>query len=286
MAVLEGLVGYIRNYSYHIKGRKFATGALLGQPLTVAEISYLKDLTLDGGDCLLGKHIHDYFTFENGLFRLILDNSPKNFFSDRHASFALEVYKLWVYLIDYCVRPMPAIINDDTFYTGGMLSRFYDGLPPGGDINIFIKPGKRRDNLIDMLRRGLFLSIIKDNAPETEERWKKYFNILVPGKKISNYAIHLTAVDPISNYGLQFIYCHDSLEPRDVTANFDMLHCQPFIDMADGILYMSQNQYKSIVNREINVVNPQNRDAVPEPDQYTTDIRMQKLLERGWTDVS
>jgi hypothetical protein len=55
---------------------------------------------------------------------------------------------------------------------------------------------------------------------------------------------------------------------------FDYIHCLPYLDLAENVFYISENQL-DVIDRKRLVKNPGGREPVAK--------RQQKFLERGWT---
>jgi len=71
--------------------------------------------------------------------------------------------------------------------------------------------------------------------------------------------------------GLQLITKHYG-DPRDVRDTFDFVHCMPYYDSRDSLLYISREQYNCCVNKCLIINNSSNFTA----------WREQKFLTRGY----
>lgn len=111
--------------------------------------------------------------------------------------------------------------------------------------------------------KSIISELYRDHIKDYDEKYKS----LGVGKVITKNAI--TMKD-----GAQFIFSVSG-EPEDVKKSFDYLHCCTHFDLCNDTLYVSKNQYDSIMSKHLVLANP----TRVQPAAWRTD----KFVKRGWT---
>lgn len=88
----------------------------------------------------------------------------------------------------------------------------------------------------------------------------------VIGKCITTWAI-------TCKNGVQFI-----LRNAEHRKHFDFIHCMPYYDITRNKLFISGDQFHSIMEKNI-ILNPERVDR----DKAPNEKRLQKYIDRGWT---
>jgi hypothetical protein len=173
--------------------------------------------------------------------------NAKSFLTMRLQEFNMTVGKLGVpYAHNY-------------FVSGGCFASYLQGEEPK-DIDIYFIHEKLAKRVIDLYTNDP--SYMNEVAVFSE----KYRDVKghPGGMCITENAVTL-------KNGLQLITKHYG-QPKDLRASFDFVHCMPYYDSRDGLLYISREQYNCCVNKCLVINNSAN----------LTTWREDKFKKRGY----
>lgn len=181
-------------------------------------------------------------------------------FTDQERQEIIAVKERLLKLVESRFMPpnsIPTAIHGVTMngiLTGGAIASTFHNEKPN-DYDIYFRTDEEVQAVAQMFldpSMHQWISSLKHN----------YIQPRVPGHYYTNNAITLIN-------GIQFII----LQTANLRDLFDMIHCQPWLDLKERTLHISEAQYRAIKAKQL-IRNP----AGPTPQGR----RLKKYLDRGW----
>ncbi len=148
---------------------------------------------------------------------------------------------------------------DNAILTGGAICTLYHGEQPK-DWDLYLSDDAAIQSFKTYITADAhFQKQVKDINP------KYMIDTEVEGKMITSNAVTF-------HNNVQVI----TMATKSFRDTFDYIHCMPWYDIKNDVLYMSTQQYNAIKNKKL-IVNPK---AANPPTAH----RIQKYKERGWRE--